>query len=440
MRASANIRSGRMPEADLTAGPARGRFRAWAGRMLVGGIVAALTATLSAASAAASFHGLYVSPTGASGQPDTSCATAAYSSIQAAVSAIGGGHRVFVCPGTYNEQVTISTSNVELQGYGTSSVIDPTASTPSTVTDLDTGQAIVPIIDVTPGTTGVRLTNLVVDGSGLTPSFSGCGNNFVGVLYQGASGGIGYSTVQNIDLGSGLGGCGDGLAVFVQAGPSGTANVTMNYDRVSNYDKNGVTCVDTGATCGLHHLTLTGAGPSNTIGAQNGIQIGPGASGSVTYAAATGDNWTGATNSTEPEADYAAGILLYGAGGTTTVSNSRMVNDQIAVEIVDSNADLESNAITQTGSGIASSAGVFDVPCDFYCSDLSLSPGAETLAVNFLRIAYAGRPSGSRGLWVGAGWSGDGGSGGTVTYTIGGDLLISGTVHPFVHGPRAVAG
>jgi hypothetical protein len=447
MRASVLGRSDRLSETDLVSGHRSGRPVAWLARITAASMAAAITVAVGASGAEASFHGLYVSPTGSSGQADTSCATAAYSSIQSAVNAVGGGHRVFVCPGTYNEQVTISTSNVELQGYGATSIIDPTTSTPTTVADPDTGQATVPIIDVTPGTTGVRITNLVVNGAGLTASFSDCSEDFVGIWYRGASGGIGYSTVKNVDLGSSLASCGDGLAVFAQAGSSGTANLTMNYDTLSNYDKNGVTCVDAGATCSLHHLKLTGAGPSSSVGAQNGIQIGPAASGSVTYTTVSGQDWTGGTNSTEPQADYAAGILLYAAGGTTTVSNDTLVDDQVGVQIVDSNAALGSNLIKETGSGITGSIGVFDVPCDFYCSAFSLTPGANTLSLDFTKIAFAGRPSGSYGVWLGGRWTGPDccgpdagwGSSGTVTYTVTGDLVITGAAKPFVHGPRAVA-
>ena len=50
---------------------------------------------------------LYVSPGGRSGNPDTSCRTAAYSSISSAVSAASAGSTVIVCKGTYAESVTV---------------------------------------------------------------------------------------------------------------------------------------------------------------------------------------------------------------------------------------------------------------------------------------------------------------------------------------------
>ena len=53
---------------------------------------------------------LYVSPTGSSGHADTSCATAAYSTIQSAVTAAPVSGSVIVCHGTYAEDVLVSKS------------------------------------------------------------------------------------------------------------------------------------------------------------------------------------------------------------------------------------------------------------------------------------------------------------------------------------------
>jgi len=52
----------------------------------------------------------YVSPNGASGGADTSCATAAYSTINSAVTAASAGSIVVVCAGTYKEGVAVSKS------------------------------------------------------------------------------------------------------------------------------------------------------------------------------------------------------------------------------------------------------------------------------------------------------------------------------------------
>jgi len=65
-------------------------------------------ALLSAPGVAASGTTVYVSPSGAAGGADTSCATAAYATINEAVSAAAVGSTVVACAGTYKEDVALS--------------------------------------------------------------------------------------------------------------------------------------------------------------------------------------------------------------------------------------------------------------------------------------------------------------------------------------------
>jgi nitrous oxidase accessory protein NosD len=71
----------------------------------------AAPATASGPAAGASGPGVttvYVAPSGQAGAAGHSCATAAYASIQAAVTAVPARGTVIVCPGTYHESVTIT--------------------------------------------------------------------------------------------------------------------------------------------------------------------------------------------------------------------------------------------------------------------------------------------------------------------------------------------
>lgn len=99
----------------------RTRVAAAAGSVvLLSGTVVLSVAIQPAAAAAGA---LYVSPGGSSGNPDTSCSTAAYSTISSAVAAATPGATVIVCQGTYDESVTVGTS-LTLQGKN--AIIDAT--------------------------------------------------------------------------------------------------------------------------------------------------------------------------------------------------------------------------------------------------------------------------------------------------------------------------
>jgi len=380
-------------------------------------------------------HGavLFVSPGGSASGAGTSCATAKFATIQSAVDAALPGQTVSVCPGTYNEQVTISTSHLTITGAGATTIIDPSGITPATVTDLDSTEPIVPIVDVTPGTTDVALEQLVVDGSGLTPSFTGCSPNFAGILFQAASGSVSGVTVQNLVLPIALGGCQSGQGIWVESGTSGTAWVTVQGSTVNGYDKGGITCDDAGTFCEISGNTVTGTGP-NGAGAENGVQIGFGARGQVEGNQISANDWSGATNPTEPQADFAAGVLLYGAAGRTDVSGNTLTDNQIGVEVVHSDAGVHHNTITETSPGITGSVGVFAAPCDFYCSFFSLSGGNQRVEITGNTVSFPGSPvSGTDGIWVGDGAASASGS---VHVEIGDDS-ITGAENNLVLGPTA---
>ncbi len=373
---------------------------------------------------------LYVSPSGVATNSDSGCSSAAYAHIQDAVDAAKSGETVHVCAGNYAEQVTISTSGITLSGEGATTIIDPTSATPSTVSDLDTATTTVPVVEISPGTVGVDVENLTIDGSGLSAGFAwpGCADNFVGVFFQASSGSTSGLIVQNVELPPALFGCQQGLAIEVQAGLSGRANVSATQDTISNYDKGGIVCNDSGVSCDLRDNTIRGVGPTST--GANGVQIGSGATGSVQGNAISANDYAGPTNSTEPQADYAAGVLLYGAAGQSQVDGNTLTNDQIAVEVVHSDAQVNGNNILET-SAIDGSVGIFAVPCDYYCSYFNLAGGNQQVGVTGNTISLAG--AGTTGIWIGDGAAS---STGSVNAIVAQDA-ISGAENNVVLGPTA---
>lgn len=377
--------------------------------LVTGGAMVLGSVPAMAATGAPLHKVLFAAPGGSSGKADRSCATAAFATIQSAVTAAHSGDTVHVCAGTYDEQVTIGKSHITLTGAGSASVIDPSMSAPATVTDSDSHAPIVPIIDVKPGRTGVTISHLVVNGSGLSSGFSwpGCSDNFAGVLYQAASGSVVHAQVKNVELPVSLFGCQDGTAVLVEAAPTATQNitkgrgdVTVGWDKITGYDKNGVSCSDTGMSCGIWVNTVVGTVTSLT--AQNGIAVGPYSTARVGRNHVSDNDYTGTDNTTEPQADYAAGIILYGAVADTRLQSNTLTGNQVGIEVIHSSAGLYSNTISETIPGIVGSVGVFTAPCDYYCSAFGLHGGDISVRAVGNTISFPGHPvAGSYGIWAG---------------------------------------
>jgi parallel beta-helix repeat protein len=91
------------------------RFRAWCERAVLLGGMAAVVCWAGGGTGVASSQVFYVSPAAMASAADGSCATAAYTSIQAAVNAAPPGATVVVCPGTYDTAVLV-VKPVVLQG------------------------------------------------------------------------------------------------------------------------------------------------------------------------------------------------------------------------------------------------------------------------------------------------------------------------------------
>jgi len=82
---------------------------------LMGGMAAGSGVAAAAPSVSSQ---LFVSPSGSIGSPDFSCQTAAYDTIGAAVAAAPGGSKITVCPGTYDESVTVTGKSLQLISQG----------------------------------------------------------------------------------------------------------------------------------------------------------------------------------------------------------------------------------------------------------------------------------------------------------------------------------
>jgi hypothetical protein len=242
-----------------------------------------------------------------------------FATIQSAVSAVPPGSTIKVCPGNYAEQVSIINKNLTLIGvvFGTSDaavvVVPAGGLVTNGVTDIFGFPTAAQIFVQN---AAVTISHLTVDGAndGLTD----CSIDAIGIYYQNASGTITSNAVRNVLLPTGLQGCQDGLAINVESN-IGTPAVTISNNSVRNYDKNGITASGLGNGSPGPNVTVTantviGLGATAVI-AQNGIQIGFGATGTVTGNSVADDIYTGPTYGS-------SGILIYASNGVTVSSNT----------------------------------------------------------------------------------------------------------------------
>jgi len=287
----------------------RSRVRWAAVAALAAGVCTVVAAPASAATPVEFVNASTGHDTGACTDPSAPCLTISYALTQAV-----SGTTIKIARGVYREQVTIS-KGVTLFGAGSGQTFINPTTLPLSDTDPDSTAPQDYIVGVAPGTTGVHLKNFAVDGSGASPTFTSCSNDFVGVYFHNASGSIGNVPVTNVMLPAAQATCRQGLAFYVAASTGQTSTVTMAHVRARRYQRNGITCDDAGTTCTITYSTVSGGGPTHNV-TQNGIQI-FGASATVSHDRVSLDTYTGGGLGNQ-----STGILVQNA---KTVSVSRNV-------------------------------------------------------------------------------------------------------------------
>jgi hypothetical protein len=250
-----------------------------------------------------------------------------FATIQLAVNSVPAGSTIKVCPGNYPEQVSIINKNLTLIGiaFGTSDaavvVVPGGGLVTNGVTDIFGFPTAAQIFVQN---AAVTISHLTVDGAndGLTD----CSIDAIGIYYQNSSGTITSNAVRNVLLPTGLQGCQDGLAINVESN-SGSPAVTISSNSVRNYDKNGITASGpdngtAGPNVTVTGNTIIGLG-ATTVTAQNGIQIGYGATGTVASNYVVDDIYINSPNcGTNPVCYGASGILIYGSAGVNVSTNT----------------------------------------------------------------------------------------------------------------------
>ncbi|MHB8599677.1 MAG: right-handed parallel beta-helix repeat-containing protein [Ktedonobacteraceae bacterium] len=260
---------------------------------------------------------------------NSSCSSPGFTSVQTAVDVANPGDIVYLCGTTpYTEQVII-TKQITLTGDPGATLAAPNPFPAPNYSLLPpqftTDNLFVPqtVVFIWGASANVKIKNITI--SGVMPGNGSCADDEFGVLaIDGGTVSLNGDQVLNIqDSNPGLYGCQFGVAVQIgrEYWPTSdfssyvtekfVGHATISKTTVAGYQKNGITIDGPGTTATLTQNTVNGAGrnngnPFSPIIAQNGIQIGRGASASATYNTVTDNSYTG----TAPASD--GGILVFG--------------------------------------------------------------------------------------------------------------------------------
>jgi Periplasmic copper-binding protein (NosD) len=283
------------------------------------------------------------------------CPTAQFTSIQAAVTAANPGDFIRVCAGNYPEQVVI---NKSLRIEADNGVVVMPGNVVANSGGSSTSEPIAAIFLVQ-NANDVKIKGFIVDGS--ANGIADCSPRLIGILYQDASGTVAHNAVRHIKLSPAFPGCQSGNAIEVESTGSSEANVTINDNSVDNYQKNGITANEPGTQVVISNNAVTGIGPT-TGAAQNGIQIGFGAHGSVVGNSVADNVYSPCVSAADCPAN-AAGILIFQSDGITVARNTTATN-QVGILIAANNSNVRMNTVLNSialdGIALAGNGSVVD--------------------------------------------------------------------------------
>ena len=248
------------------------------------------------------------------------CPNAQFTSIQAAVDAADPGDNIKVCPGTYAEQVRITKDNLTLFSEQPLQAI---IKAPSVMTAPNS----IVLVD---GAQGVTLRQFTVTGPFTVPGCVGPAETHTGIRIIGGGSATIYGNhiTQIRDLNPALFGCQDGVGVLVGRqvlGEVGSALLRNNL--IDRYQKGGVVIDNNGSSAWITQNAVVGDGLTSLI-AQNGIQVGRGASAQVDHNIVSDNLFVRAGSF-----DTAAGILLFETSASVSADHNSVLRNGVGIDI-----------------------------------------------------------------------------------------------------------
>jgi Right handed beta helix region len=267
------------------------------------------------------------------------CPNAGFTHIQDAVDAASPGDEIRVCKGIYVEQVAIRKPLKIDADNG--AILIPSAMQANTTSLFDAAPIATALLVA--DTTGVSISGLNVDG--VNSGISQCAPDLIGISFQNASGELDRTAVRNFKLAASLNGCQSGTGVFVQSGNGGVSKVEIDHCTIHDFQKNGITADEKGTVTIIRRNVVTGIG-ATTGAAQNGVQIGFGAAGSILDNVVTNNVWAPCTAITTCTA-VATNILVTQSDGVEVSGNTAGIS-QVNIFVHGNNAEIERNETFST--------------------------------------------------------------------------------------------
>jgi len=251
------------------------------------------------------------------------CPNAQFTSIQAAEVAASAGDQIKVCPGNYAEQVRITKNNLTLFSQVPLQAVirAPLVMTqPNSIVTVD-------------GATGVRIWQFTITGPYTFGSCAEALDRHTGVrIIDGSATIYGNHITQIRDLNPALFGCQDGIGVLVGRQFEGqVGNAIVRNNQIDLYQKGGIVVDNAGSYALITQNDISGEGLSNII-AQNGVQIGRGASADVDHNDISRNQFARVGST-----DTASGMLLFETDAHVSADHNDVFQNGVGID-VDENA------------------------------------------------------------------------------------------------------
>ena len=273
-------------------------------------------------------------------------------SVQRGINAASPGFVVNVGPGSFTEQLEVNKDlTIDGQGTGVTNIISPNTLTLSYVTS-GVNKPVIYVHDAA----GVIIKDVTIDGAGK----GNANNRFQGIGYRNAGGTVRDCEIKAI-RNTPIDGAQAGVGIFALADDGNARTLDIISNNIFDFQKNATSLSGIDLTANVDSNTITGAGPVSFI-AQNGVQIGFDAAGSVTNNIISNFSYV-------PSTTVSCGVLLFyltNPSGTVTTANNDLTGCQVGIYYINVGGMINENTINSTlaNNGTATYYGIVADPGD----------------------------------------------------------------------------